>query len=119
VITVVLIEHPPALLRALRESLARDRGLRVVGEATSLERGLRLAARLRPDVVVLDAEMTGLDAASAIRAIRQRMPESALLVLTFEPDRMAGLGAIDVVGKVEGPEGLLAAIRAVARRRSD
>ena len=51
-ITVVLIEDPPAVLRALRESLARDPGVRVVGEATSLERGLALAARLRPDIVV-------------------------------------------------------------------
>jgi two-component system, NarL family, nitrate/nitrite response regulator NarP len=119
VITAVLIEHPPALLRALRQSLARDTAVRVVGEATSLERGLRLATRLTPDIVVLDAEMTGLDAASAIRAVSQRMPESALLVLTFEPDRMADLGTIEAVGKIGGAEALLAAMRAIARRRSD
>jgi DNA-binding NarL/FixJ family response regulator len=119
VITVVLIEHPPALLRALRENLARDPKVRVVGEATSLERGVALAARVTPDIVALDAEMTGLDAASAIFAVSQQMPASALLVLTMEPDRMVGLGAIHVVGKVEGAEALLAAIRAIARGRSD
>ena len=118
-ITVVLVEHPPAVLRALRESLARDPGVQVVGEASSLERGLAVAARLKPDIVVVDAEMRGLDVSSASLAISQRVPESALLVLTLEPDRLAGVGTIDVVGKVEGADALLDAIRAIARRRSD
>ena len=115
---MVLVEDRSAVLRGLRESLARDPGVRVVGEATSLERGLALAARLRPDIVVVDAEMTGLDASSAILAVSERVPASALLVLTLEPDRMAGLGTIDVVGKVDGADALLAAIRAIAGRLS-
>ena len=115
----MLVGDPPAVLRALRESLARDPGVQVVGEASSLERGLALAARLTPDIVVVDAEMGGLDVTSAIQAISQRVPESALLVLTLEPDRLAGLGTIDVVGKVEGIDALLDTIRAIARRRSD
>ena len=118
-ITVVLVEDRSAVLRGLRESLARDPGVRVVGEATSLERGLTLAARLTPDIVVLDAEMTGLDASSAIPAVSQRVPASALLVLTIEPDRMVGLDTIHVVGKVEGADALLDTIRATARRHSD
>jgi two-component system, NarL family, nitrate/nitrite response regulator NarP len=118
VITVVLVEDQPAVLRALRESLARDPGVRIVGEATSLERGLTVAARLTPDIVVLDAEMKGLDASSAILAVSQRVPETALLVLTLEPDRIAGLGTIDVVGKVDGADALLDAIRAIAGRFS-
>jgi hypothetical protein len=46
------------------------------------------------------------------------VPASALLVLTIEPDRMAGLDTIDVVGKVEGADALLDTIRAIGRRRS-
>jgi DNA-binding NarL/FixJ family response regulator len=118
VITVVLVEDPPAVLRALRESLARDAELRVIGEASSLKRGLPLAARLKPDIVVVDAEMTGLDAPSAIVAISQRVPESTLLVLTIEPDRLVGTDVTHVVGKVEGAEAVLKRIRAIARRRS-
>lgn len=118
-ITAVLLGDLPALLRALRESLARDSGVRVLGEATSLERGLMLAARLTPDILILDAEMTGIDAPSAILAIRQRVPESALLVLTLEPERIAGLGTIDIVDKVEGADALLDAIRAITRRLSN
>jgi DNA-binding NarL/FixJ family response regulator len=90
-----------------------------VGEATSLERGLTLAARLTPDILILDAEMPGMDAPSAILAVSQRAPESALLVLTLEPERIAGLGTIDIVDKVEGADALLDTIRAISRRRSD
>ena len=44
---------------------------------------------------------------------------SVLLELTLEPVRIAGLGTIDVVGKVEGADALLDTIRAISRRRSD
>jgi two-component system nitrate/nitrite response regulator NarP len=119
VITLVLVEDPPAVLRALRESLACDPELRVVGEANTLERGLALAVRLAPNIVVVDAEMSGLDARGAVAAVSQRVTKSALLVLTLEPDRLAGLGTIAIVGKVEGADALLATIRGVARRRSE
>jgi hypothetical protein len=63
--------------------------------------------------------MTGLDASTAVLAVSERLPESALLVLTLQPDRIARLGAIDVVDKLEGADALLDKIRAIARRRSD
>jgi hypothetical protein len=62
--------------------------------------------------------MTGLDASNAILAVSERVPASALLVLTIEPDRMVGLDTIHVVGKVEGADALLDTIRAIARRHS-
>ena len=119
--TVVLVDAA-AMRRALRESLVSEPGVRVAGEAGSLDRGLRLAERLRPDLVLLDAEMADVDPSAAIRAFRQQAPSSALVVVTIEPDRLARLvqevGGVDVVGKVDGPTALLAAVRRVARRAS-
>jgi DNA-binding NarL/FixJ family response regulator len=119
--TVVLVDAA-GMRRALRESLVSEPRVRVVGEAGSLGRGLRLAERLRPDLVLLDAEMADVDPSAAIRAFRQRVPSTALVVVTIEPDRLARLvqevGGVAVVGKVDGPTPLLAAVRRVARRAS-
>jgi DNA-binding NarL/FixJ family response regulator len=121
VITVMLVEHPRPMLRVLRESLAGQADLRLVGEAGTLERALTLARRRDPDVIVLDAEIPGLDAVSAIRALRQQTPESAIVVISIEPDRLRPVIRDDeralAIGKVEGADALLNAIRQLGSTR--
>jgi DNA-binding NarL/FixJ family response regulator len=122
-VTTVVLVDAAAMRRALRESLLGEPGVRIVGEAGSLGRALPLAERLQPGIVLLDAEMADLDLMAAIRAFRQRVPNSALLVVAIEPDRLAGIardgdGQVEVVGKVDGPTALLAAVRRVERRSS-
>jgi DNA-binding NarL/FixJ family response regulator len=116
---VLLVEHPPTMLRVLRESLLRQRGLRIVGQTGELDRALALASRLRPDVVVVDAEIPGLDVVRASGLLREHAPASAVLVVTLEPDRLRALTARDpcvvAVGKVEGAAALLSAVRRLGR----
>jgi DNA-binding NarL/FixJ family response regulator len=115
VITVLLLEHPRPMLRVLRESLSGQPDLRVVGEAGTLERALTLARRVRPEVVVVDAEIPGLDALYAISALRQQAPESAIVVASIEPDRVGRMlrreERVLAIGKIEGADALLSAIR--------
>jgi DNA-binding NarL/FixJ family response regulator len=122
VISVLLVEHPPAVRRALRESLRDQPDLRVVGETGSLLRARRLAARLRPDVVVLDAEMAGLDLRDALRALRARSPTSGCVVIALEPDRLARElqqdARVDAVCKADDPAVLFAALRRAADQHS-
>jgi DNA-binding NarL/FixJ family response regulator len=114
-ITVVLLEHPRPMLRVLRESLSGEPDLRIVGEAGTLERALTLASRVRPDIVVVDAEIPGLDALKAISALRDDAPASAIVVISIEPDRLGpairGKRRITAIGKIEGADALLSAIR--------
>jgi DNA-binding NarL/FixJ family response regulator len=123
VATVLLVDSSAAMRRALRESLLEEPGVCVVGEAGSLRQALSVAKQVQPDIVLLDAEMADLDPAAAIRVLRERVPTSALIVVTIEPDRFADLvrevGGVDAVGKVDGPTALLAAVRRVVRRASD
>jgi chemotaxis response regulator CheB len=106
------------MLRALRESLARQPDLRIVGGAATVERGVKLAVRLSPDVIVLDAEIAHLNAPNAIASLRDYAPTSALIVITIEPDRLTSIVVADervsAVGKVEGAVGLIGAIRRAA-----
>jgi DNA-binding NarL/FixJ family response regulator len=123
VITVMLPEHPRPMLRVLRDSLAGQADRRIVGEAGTLDRALMLARRGCPDVLVVDAEIPGLDTVSAMRALRQQTPESAIVVISIEPDRLRPVIRGDeralAIGKIEGADALLSAIRRLGRTRAD
>ncbi|WP_231115970.1 response regulator transcription factor [Motilibacter rhizosphaerae] len=111
-------DHPVvrAGLRALVETLD---GLEVVGEAADGQAAVREAQLLRPDVVLMDVRMPGLDGVEATRLIRARVPDTAVLVLTMYEDDATVLtalqaGARGYLLKDVGQEELLAGIRAVA-----
>ncbi len=116
-VTIVIVDAA-VMRRAVRETLRHEVGLRVVGEAGSLRRALAVVERIQPDIILVDAEIADLDAPTAVRALRQRAPSSALIVVTIEPDRLARVvehvGGTQVVSKVDGPAALLGAVRRAA-----
>ena len=76
--------------RMLREWLRRtleEEGLEVVGEAADGEEALRLAAKLRPDVVLMDVTMPVLDGVEATRQLHEHLPEIPVVILTMHADR--------------------------------
>jgi DNA-binding NarL/FixJ family response regulator len=62
--------------------LAGEADFEVVGEATSGAEGVTLTERERPDVVLMDLQMPGVDGATATAEITERFPETRVLVLT-------------------------------------
>lgn len=116
----VLVAEDQALVRAgFVTMLGTDPGLDVVGEAGDGAAAVELAARLRPDVVLMDVRMPQLDGLSATRLVRERVPGAAVLVLTtFGDDEVVcealRSGASGFLLKDTRPEDLLAAVHAVA-----
>ena len=102
----------------VRMYLARD-GHRVLVAADGLE-GLRVAGEARPDLVVLDLMLPGLDGMEVCRELRETsdVPVIMLTARVEEADRLAGLdlGADDYVTKPFSPKELAARVRAVLRR---
>jgi len=100
-----------------------EKDLRVVGEAADAASGVRAAASLRPDLVLMDVRLGGIDGVTACREIRSQLPEVRVLMLTSFADEetvMASImaGAAGFVTKNVGRAELLAMIRAVARGES-
>jgi DNA-binding NarL/FixJ family response regulator len=122
VIKVLLADDHPALRAGIKGMLEKA-DIEVVGEAGDGDEALRLAERLLPDVLVLDAVMPGLRAPQVIRRLRETCPNLRVLVLTAydENELVFGLleaGAVGYVLKEEALETIEAAVRAVARGES-
>jgi DNA-binding response OmpR family regulator len=116
--TVLVVDDEPEIVRLVRDYLERA-GFAVVTAAGGDE-ALRIAHRNRPDIVVLDLGLPGIDGLDVARELRRggEMPIIMLTARTEEADRVAGLelGADDYVSKPFSPRELVARVRAVLRR---
>jgi DNA-binding NarL/FixJ family response regulator len=68
--------------RALRESFACDPRIEVVAEANDGELALQLLRKLRPDVALLDEDMSSFGGAAIARVLRTELPQTRVVILT-------------------------------------
>jgi DNA-binding NarL/FixJ family response regulator len=116
----VLIADGQALVRAgLRALLECDGGISVVGEAATGEDAVSLARRMRPDVVLMDARLPGLDAVEAIGRMFAESGVAVMLLTASEHDDQifAALraGAAGLLLKDTEPAELVRAVEVLAR----
>ncbi|WP_374010756.1 response regulator [Leifsonia sp. LS-T14] len=118
-IRILLVDDQQLVRLGFRMVLEAEPGLAVVGEAADGAEAVRLAAELRPDVVLMDVRMPVLDGIEATRRIVATDPAARIIVLTtFDLDEYAfgGLraGASGFLLKDARPDELVAAVRAVS-----
>lgn len=92
--TVLIADDHPLVLSGLRALLETLEGIEVVGQAADGSEAVRLAMSLRPDVAVVDLQMPNLDGIEATRQIAERLPGTAVLVLTMHDDDASVFAAI-------------------------
>jgi DNA-binding NarL/FixJ family response regulator len=118
-VRVLLVDDQPLLRLGFRMVLGGEPDIDVVGEAGDGSAAVRLALELRPDVVLMDVRMPGMDGVEATREIVSVDRRTRVLILTtFDLDEyaFAGLraGASGFLLKDVPPAELSSAIRAVA-----
>jgi DNA-binding NarL/FixJ family response regulator len=89
VLKVLVADDHPLILQGLRRTLEACDDIDVVGEARSGTEVLPLVERRRPDVVVLDLHMPGMDGAACIAEIKRSSPEVKAIVLSASDERAA------------------------------
>jgi DNA-binding NarL/FixJ family response regulator len=119
VIRVLIADDHPAFRAGLRLMLAASDEIDVVGEAEDGNRVCALADELRPDVVVMDLRMPGLDGIEATRQLIAARPDIGIVVLTmFEDDESVfaamRAGARGYLLKGAEQDEILRGIRAIA-----
>ncbi|MFJ9177301.1 response regulator [Streptomyces sp. NPDC102360] len=118
-VRVVLADDHPMFRFGLRAVLDSAEGITVVGEAADGRELLALVERTRPDVVLTDLTMPGLDGAAATRLLLEAGPGLGVLVLTMHEDDEALFTALRAGARgylLKGTDGteILRAVRSVA-----
>ncbi|MEP6813325.1 MAG: response regulator transcription factor, partial [Actinomycetota bacterium] len=86
-ITCLIVDDHEVVREGLRLSLSRAPHIRVIGEAADGESAVALAERRRPNVVIMDVRMPGMDGLEATKILTERVPDSAVLIFTAYSER--------------------------------
>jgi DNA-binding NarL/FixJ family response regulator len=116
---ILLVDDHP-LTRSALAGLLMQHGFDVVGEASDGEEAIEAAARLLPDLILLDLSMPGLDGLGALPRLRVAAPDCEVVVLTASGTEENLLGAIrggaaGYLLKSEPPERIVEFLRGVAQ----
>jgi DNA-binding NarL/FixJ family response regulator len=119
-IRILLVDDHPVLRSGLEALLDLEEGMQVVGQASTGEEGVEKARLLRPDVVVMDLAMPGMDGLEATAEIVAQSHGAKVLVLTSQAEDdfllpVLEAGGSGFVRKTSADEDLIHAIRTVAR----
>jgi len=118
-VRVLLVDDHPVVREGLRAVLAAEPDLDVVGECGSGDEAVRLAAEIRPDVLLMDLRLPGLDGVDATAAIVATGTGSVLVLTTYDTDgdivRALAAGASGYLLKDTARDELTRAVRGAAR----
>jgi DNA-binding NarL/FixJ family response regulator len=117
-IQVLLVDDHPIVRKGTREMLEPYSDLQVIGEAGDGREALAFVSRTRPDVILMDVSMPGMNGIEATTAIKRLTPSVAILVLTSYDDdayvfALLEAGAAGYILKNAREEELIGAIRSV------
>src|ERR1700747_498269 len=118
VVRILIADDHPVVRRGLRDIVANEQDMTVVGEAKSGDEALDMARTIEWDGAVLDYSMPGCSGADRVREVKRHHPERPILVLSILPEEVhAGevfkAGGAGYINKGSANEDLTNAIRKV------
>jgi DNA-binding NarL/FixJ family response regulator len=119
-VTLLLVDDHPLIRQGLRHLLEGEPNFRVVGEAGDGVEALLLIERLKPNILVVDMMMPGLNGLEVLRQTKQISPDTLAIVLSMQSADAYVIealknGAAGYVLKETGPSELVNAVREVTR----
>lgn len=114
-VTVLTVDDQAVFRRAARELIAATEGFEQVGEACSGPEALEAACHLRPDIVLLDVRMPGMDGIETAGRLAARVPRALVVLISLEDvaDLPSGVAAAGVAAHVRKQDLSPRALRAV------
>jgi len=92
--SVLIVDDHPLLREGVAAVLEAETDIAVVGEARDGAEAVALFGRLRPDIVLMDLQMPGMDGVDAIGAIKAQAPDARIIVLTTYAGDVRALRAL-------------------------
>lgn len=117
-IKVLVADDHPVVRKGLQSCLSRAGRIRLVGEAADGDEALRKARELKPDVVLMDISMPGMNGLTVTEMLRKELPDMKVLVLSVQRNkdsifRVIQAGAHGYVSKEAPSEEVIRAIESV------
>jgi DNA-binding NarL/FixJ family response regulator len=121
-IRLLLADDHTILRQGMAQFLGQEPDIEIVGEASDGEAAVQLAAKLQPDIVVMDLEMPKMTGLEATRRIRRDLPQVGVIALSMYEEReradaMLAAGASMYLTKTGPAQELIAAIRSCMKTR--
>jgi two-component system response regulator NreC len=121
-ISIILADDHPVVRRGMQTLLERVRDFSIVGVAADGLEAVRLTETLKPDILVLDLMMPGLSGLEALRILRDRSPQTRIVILSMHRSsafvvQALQSGAAGYVLKESTEENLVRAVREAAAGR--
>jgi two-component system, NarL family, nitrate/nitrite response regulator NarL len=118
IIKVLVADDHPVVRKGLQSCLARQGHIRMVGEAADGDEALRKTRELKPDVVLMDITMPGMNGLAVTEVLRKELPQVKVLVLSVHSNkdsifRVIQAGAHGYVSKEAPADEVLQAIESV------
>ena len=122
-VKILLADDHDGVRLGIRELLESRTGWHVCGEAANGEEAVRLAALLKPDIAVLDAQMPRLNGLEAARQVRRSNPNIHVVIFTMHDmrdfmDEVYDAGASAWIRKSDGGGKLIEVIEAISATKS-
>ncbi len=122
IVTVLLVDDSPAISESLRSILSSHSDIEVIGVASDGEEAVARAEEHRPDVVLMDAQMPGMNGVEATRIVKERVPQTKVLFMAVHAshiDDALEAGADGFMMKDATRQELLLNIRKLARAKNN
>ncbi len=118
-IRLMLVDDHQVVRKGLRSFLESRPGFTVIAEAGEGREAIAVALETRPDLIIMDITMKGMDGLDATRELKKAWPECLVLCLTIHEDKvffmeMLKAGASGYLTKAAAPDELVQAIEAVS-----
>jgi two-component system response regulator DegU len=115
---ILLVDDHPLFREGVRALLSVEPDIEVVGEAADGKQAIELAAKLSPNIIVMDLVMPGMNGMQAAQLLHDRYPDIKILILSMYDDdeyvcQILKAGASGYVLKRAAGEDLLRAIREI------
>ncbi len=118
-IKVLVVDDHEVVRRGL-QTLLKDSDVKIVAEAATSKEAIDLAVKHKPDVILMDIRLPGVDGLETMEVIRKKVPLARIVILSTYDNptyvaRASSLGAVDYILKGSPRKELLAAIMRAAK----